>query len=389
MGSGLARIAFLLALPLAAGNGIVAASAADCPGNPNAIGTSRTIVVDPRDHIRIGTMDYAETLPLADREVVLTFDDGPIPPYTTRVLDILAANCVKANYFIVGEMAKEYPALVRRAYDEGHTIGTHSMNHPLRFRALSVDRGNAQIADGIAATAAALGDPAKVAPFFRFPGFGHTAAAHEYAAEQGLMVWGADVPADDWHKLGPNEVARRAVQRLEYKGKGILLLHDIHQRTVEALPLILQELKERGFRIVHVVPSSPERPATVTAAADWQPGQRRIQVASALPTILLADVLEPNGDRLMKKSDTELCALYEPARETSTRMARRNHARIARAEAKAHEGKSHKTRHAEAKEHKTRHASADHDKPKHGKKKADKSPDKVATAPAPDVHAIQ
>ena len=58
-------------------------------------------------------------------------------------------------------MAKEYPALVRRVYDEGHTIGTHSMTHPFRFRALSVERGNAQIDDGIAATAAALGDPDK------------------------------------------------------------------------------------------------------------------------------------------------------------------------------------------------------------------------------------
>src|SRR4029077_9261725 len=102
----------------------------------------------------------------------LTFDDGPIPPYTTKVLDILAANCVKATYFIVGEMAREYPKLVQRTYDEGHTIGTHSMNHPLRFRVLSAERGNAQIDDGIAATAAALGDTGKVAPFFRFPGFG-------------------------------------------------------------------------------------------------------------------------------------------------------------------------------------------------------------------------
>ena len=121
-------------------------------------------------------MDYAETLPLADREVVLTFDDGPIPPYTNRILDILAAECVQATYFMVGDMAKEYPALVQRVYDAGHTIGTHSMNHPYRFRALSVERGNAEIDDGIAAIAAALGDSDKVAPFFRFPGFGHTAA---------------------------------------------------------------------------------------------------------------------------------------------------------------------------------------------------------------------
>ena len=199
---------------------------------------------------------------MLDREVVLTFDDGPIPPYTGKVLDILAAECVKATYFIVGTMAKEYPALVRRAYDEGHTIGTHSMTHPFRFRALSVERANAQIDDGIAATAAALGDPDRLAPFFRFPGFGHTGPAHEHAASRGLMVWGADVPADDWHKLGPREVARRAVQRLEYKGKGILLLHDIHQRTVDALPLILKELKERGFRVVHVVPANAERAPT-------------------------------------------------------------------------------------------------------------------------------
>ena len=103
MGSGLARIVSLLAAPLALGGSIAAASAGECPGNPDALGTSRTIVVDPREHIRIGTMGYAETLPLADHEVVLTFDDGPIPPYTDKILDILAAECVKATYFIVGE----------------------------------------------------------------------------------------------------------------------------------------------------------------------------------------------------------------------------------------------------------------------------------------------
>jgi peptidoglycan/xylan/chitin deacetylase (PgdA/CDA1 family) len=326
MGSGLARIVFLTALPFALSGGLDAATAGACPGNPNALGTSRTIVVDPREHIRIGTMDYAETLPLVDREVVLTFDDGPIPPYTGKVLDILAAECVRATYFIVGDMAKEYPALVRRAYDEGHTIGTHSMSHPMRFRALSVERGNAQIDDGIAATAAALGDPDRLAPFFRFPGFGHTAAAHEHAAARGLMVWGADVPADDWHKLGPREVARRAVQRLEYKGKGVLLLHDIHQRTVDALPIILAELKARGFRVVHIVPASAERPATVTAAADWLPGSRPNLPP---PVILIAEVQDPEGDSIARKTAMELCSLNPPIRETTGRSAHR-HARAIR-----------------------------------------------------------
>ena len=67
------------------------AMAAGCQGKPNALGTGRVIAVDPAEHGRIGTMQYAETLPLRDHEVVLTFDDGPLPPRTNRVLDILAA----------------------------------------------------------------------------------------------------------------------------------------------------------------------------------------------------------------------------------------------------------------------------------------------------------
>ena len=67
-----------------------AAWADDCPGHPDAIGTSRTLVVDPREHPRIGAMQYPETLPLADHEVVLTFDDGPVPRYSNQILQILA-----------------------------------------------------------------------------------------------------------------------------------------------------------------------------------------------------------------------------------------------------------------------------------------------------------
>src|SRR5258708_6911005 len=126
------------------------AEAADCPGHPAAIGTSRTLVVDPLDHRKIGTMSYSETLPLADHEVVLTFDDGPLPPYTNRVLEILDAQCVKATYFIVGVMAKSSPELVRRIAERGHTIGTHSMNHPITLRRLTAVAGIPQLHDGLA-----------------------------------------------------------------------------------------------------------------------------------------------------------------------------------------------------------------------------------------------
>ena len=75
--------------------GAAAAQAAECPVNPDALGTSRTIVVDPVDHPKLGTMQYRESLPLEDHEIVLTFDDGPLPPRSNQVLDILERECVR------------------------------------------------------------------------------------------------------------------------------------------------------------------------------------------------------------------------------------------------------------------------------------------------------
>jgi len=248
-----------------------AAHAADCPGNPDALGTSRTIVVDPKEHRRIGTMQYGETLPLEDHEVVLTFDDGPLPAHTNTILDILAAQCVKATFFMVGRMAKEFPQDVRRVHDAGHTIGTHSENHPFHFGDLPPERMASEIDDGIAHVTAALGDPSLLAPFFRVPGLRRSDAAEANLDQRGIMTWSADFPADDWRHISSGQVVHYALSRLEAKGKGVLLLHDIQARTQAALPVILRELKARGYRIVHVVPATPERPKTVTDPAQWIP----------------------------------------------------------------------------------------------------------------------
>src|ERR1700704_6820870 len=113
------------------------ASAANCPGHPDALGTSRTLVVDPREHPRIGTMQYPETLPLADHEVVLTFDDGPLPRYSNLILEILASQCVKATFFTVGRMARSSPEGARKLRAAGHSIGTHTQNHPSGMKRMS------------------------------------------------------------------------------------------------------------------------------------------------------------------------------------------------------------------------------------------------------------
>jgi peptidoglycan/xylan/chitin deacetylase (PgdA/CDA1 family) len=269
----------------------VAAYAQDCPGNPNALGVSRTIVVDPAEHPRIGSFQYPETLPLRDKEVVLTFDDAPRPIYTAKVLDILKANCLKATYFIIGSHAKEFPKVVQRIQAEGHTIGTHSMKHPLTFNRMSPERLAQEIDAGIDAIAGALGDETLIAPFFRIPGLLRSDAVDTYLQSVGLMVWSTDVMAHDWKRIKPEGIIRRAIDRLDAKGKGVLLLHDIHERTATALPSLLLELKARGYRIVHVVPATPELPATPSETQEWvfhAPNK------TPLPALFMADITNLN-----------------------------------------------------------------------------------------------
>jgi peptidoglycan/xylan/chitin deacetylase (PgdA/CDA1 family) len=247
-----------------------AARAQDCPGHPDAIGTSRVIAIDPADYQRVGTLNYQQTLPLDDHEVVLTFDDGPLPPKTTEVLDILASQCVKATFFLVGEMAKAYPAVVRRIHDEGHTIGSHSQDHPLRFDRISDEKVRWEIDAGIDNVSAALGDGGGLAPFFRIPGFGRTDVVESELAARSLVVFSTDTVADDWHRhISPSQIIARAMSRLEAKGKGMLLLHDIHPWTVAALPGLLKALKDKGFRIVQVVPSATVPPGPIAGRSQW------------------------------------------------------------------------------------------------------------------------
>ncbi len=145
----------------------IAASAESCPGNSDALGTSRVLTINPGEFTLLGTMQYEQTLPLKDHEVVITFDDGPLPPYTDIILDTLTSQCVKATYFLVGQMASVYPSVVRHIYNEGHTIGTHSQHHP-HFERLSMRRVEREVDGGINSVTAALGDATALSPFFRF-----------------------------------------------------------------------------------------------------------------------------------------------------------------------------------------------------------------------------
>jgi peptidoglycan/xylan/chitin deacetylase (PgdA/CDA1 family) len=241
-------------------------------------------------------MQYPQSLPLADKEVVLTFDDGPIPPHSTAVLDILAAQCVKATFFLVGEMAREFPAVVRRIHEEGHTIGTHTEHHPARMHKLPIDKVRTEIDRGIADIGGALWDSRDLAPFFRIPGLARSDAIEKELADRSLVVFSSDTVADDWHRrIRSADITRLALSRLEARGRGILLLHDIHPVTVAALPDLLNKLKAAGFHVVHIVPGTSEQPelasasppreaALANAASVTPPGQPPVASAAAAPS---------------------------------------------------------------------------------------------------------
>lgn len=234
-----------------------AAAEASCPGNPNALGVSRTIAVDPALVPRVGRHDYGRSLPLARGEVVLTFDDGPMSPYTQHVLRALADECVRAMFFVVGRRANAHPQLIRQMRAAGHTIGTHTQNHPLH--AMAHGYAEWEINTGVASAGAALGDPAAVAPFFRFPGLFRTTHAERYLQSRNISAWSIDIDSLDWKRIGPQQMLHHTLAQLRSRGGGILLMHDIQPKTALMLPTLLAELKRRGFRIVHVVPAGTIR----------------------------------------------------------------------------------------------------------------------------------
>jgi len=176
-------------------------------------------------------MDHAAGECLVDKEVILTFGDGPVPCYTNPMLDILAAQCAKATFFLVGEMAHTHPAAARRIYAEGRTIGKHSEDHPLRFGKLPIEKIRWEIGEGTIEVGAALGDPREFAPFFRIRGWPDRTVVEKELAARSLVVFGSDTVADDWHhRITLSKIIELAMKRLEARGKGILLLHHIHPR---------------------------------------------------------------------------------------------------------------------------------------------------------------
>ena len=248
------------------------AVAAPACSNDEALGTARDLAVAGPLHVGLKT--YPQTLDLAEHEVVLTFDDGPSPATTPKVLEALRAQCVWATFFLIGRNAAAFPRLVREEVADGHSVGHHSWSHPaVTLRGLAVAAARAEIehgmaADDVAAYGSWTGRPR--VPFFRFPGFADATPLLEELDTQHVAVFGADLWASDWIPMTPDAELDRLMARLEVAGRGIVLLHDIKPQTAAMLPRFLSALKAAGFRVVHLEPAPAGSPTpTRPAPASW------------------------------------------------------------------------------------------------------------------------
>jgi peptidoglycan/xylan/chitin deacetylase (PgdA/CDA1 family) len=231
-------------------------AAAKCPA-PGTLGTSRVLHVDSTTAPRVGLKQFPKTLPLGDHEVVLTFDDGPWPATTPKVLAALALECVRATFFVIGKPASEHPELLRRIAAEGHTIGHHTWTHRSLMR-IPPNQTTAEIDRGISAVEMVLHGVATAVPttpFFRFPGFESTQATLDLLQSRGIVVFGADLWASDWDSITASQELKLITERLKVAGKGIILFHDTKARTAAMLPAFLRYLRDNQYRVVHVVPN--------------------------------------------------------------------------------------------------------------------------------------
>lgn len=252
------RAALLLAACVFSGSVMAAPS---CEGR---LGTARVLVVDP-NHLEVGTKQFPQTLDLADGEVVLTFDDGPRPGTTSAVLKALAQECTRATFFVIGRNATAHPALLKQILAGGHTLAHHSQTHPMTLADLPFDKAVADIEKGFSADdKAAYGSAGAQprVPFFRFPGFASTPDLLAYLDTRGVGVFGADLWAGDWNPMTPEQQLKLLMQRLDRQRRGIILLHDTRDQTARMMPAFLAELRQKGYRVVHIVPAGP-----TTAAA--------------------------------------------------------------------------------------------------------------------------
>lgn len=226
--------------------------------NPNALGVARVVEIDTTGGPGFGFEHFKAYDFLRDKEVVLTFDDGPWPGHTPAVMKALADQCTKAMFFPIGKHAGWYPEIIKQVAAAGHTIGSHTWSHKDLSR-MTTEEAKAEIEKGIAGVSVGLGNK-PVAPFFRAPALRHPPEIVKYLAERNIGIFSTDLDSFDFKMRKPEQVVASVMKKLEKHGKGIVLMHDFQAATAHGTADLLKKLKEGGYKIVQIVGAKPTEP---------------------------------------------------------------------------------------------------------------------------------
>jgi peptidoglycan/xylan/chitin deacetylase (PgdA/CDA1 family) len=225
--------------------------------NPNALGIARTVEIDTTGGPGFGFEHFKELDFLRDKEVVLTFDDGPWPVNTPAVLKALADECTSGIFFPIGKHATWEPEILKKVYAAGHTVGAHTWSHAnLNNKKLTEQQRKDEIEKGFSAVKWALGGISP-APFFRFPALQHPPEMVTYLGHRNIAIFSCDLDSFDFKARKPQTVINTVMKKLDKHGKGIILMHDFQKHTAEALPELLKRLKAGGYKVVKMIPKTP------------------------------------------------------------------------------------------------------------------------------------
>jgi peptidoglycan/xylan/chitin deacetylase (PgdA/CDA1 family) len=224
--------------------------------NPDALGIGRVVEIDTTGGPGFGFEHFKQLDFLRDKEVVLTFDDGPWPLNTPSVLKSLADECTTGVFFPIGKHSTYYPEILKQVAAAGHTIGSHTWSHAtLTNKKLTEDQRKEEIEKGFSAVKWALG--AAPSPFFRFPALQHPPEMVTYLGTRNIAMFSCDLDSFDFKARNPQQVIDVTMKKLDKLGKGIILLHDFHKHTAEALPALLRKLKAGGYKVVQMKAKAP------------------------------------------------------------------------------------------------------------------------------------
>ena len=273
-----------------AGASSALAQGSQCAGNPGALGVSRTVEIDTTQGPGFGFEQYKAHDFLLLREVVFTFDDGPWPNNTRAVLEALAQHCTKATFFPIGKHALYHPEILKEVAAGGHTIGGHTWSHANLGKGKG-EKATEEIEKGFSAVKLALG--ANPSPFFRFPYLQDPKEQLDYLGTRNIAVFSHDLDSFDFKMRKPEDVIKSIMTKLEKKGKGIILMHDFQQATAKAMPDLLNELKAKGYKVVHMKAKAP-----LTTIAQWDDAAKsevKGVIGSDKPTSSVVRTVEEPG----------------------------------------------------------------------------------------------